>query len=338
MLNYHIRKISLKNNETRYRSIITNSGKAITTKTFRKKSDARLFGNRLVIEYQGFEANGLTLCTVAFTQLADEYMHAWTGKDHDRVRLVVWWTKQLDNILLSKITSELIEEKLKVHETKAPATYNKYLAVSASMLKFALNKKYINSNPCKEIKSFKIDNEIRRFLSEDEKTRLIKSAKDIGGKFYLKVAMALTTGMRKGELEKLRWKDIDFDSGIASLSDTKNGEPRCVTIPATTMPLVKKHRGVGNMLLFPSSVNPDKAFDYKKQWANCLKDANIQNFRWHDMRHDFASRLARDGRSMLEIKKALGHKKVVSSERYAHIDTQHISGIINNSMNSHYSL
>ena len=114
MLNFYIRKVTLKNGDTRYRTIITRSGKAIKTKTFRRKSDARTYGNRLVIEYQGHEAKGVKSCTVTFSKLADEYMKDWSGKDHDRVRLVLWWENQFGVILLSEITPERIREKLKL--------------------------------------------------------------------------------------------------------------------------------------------------------------------------------------------------------------------------------
>lgn len=122
MLNFHIIKVTLKNGDIRYRSIITDSGKAIKTKTFRRKSDVRTFGNRSVLDYQENEAKGITPCFITFNRLADEYMHSWTGKDHDRVRLVSWWTNQLDKILLSDITPELIREKIKVKKSKAPIT------------------------------------------------------------------------------------------------------------------------------------------------------------------------------------------------------------------------
>jgi hypothetical protein len=90
MLNFYIRKVTLKNGDTRYRAVVTKSSKAIQSKTFRRKTDARTWGNRNVLEYQEYEAKGIKLCTVNFSQLADQYIHAWTGKDHDRVRLVVW--------------------------------------------------------------------------------------------------------------------------------------------------------------------------------------------------------------------------------------------------------
>jgi integrase len=340
MLNFFIRKIILKNGDIRYRTIITKSGKGIKTKTFRRKADAKTWGNRSVLEYQENEAKGVSPCTVTFSRLADEYMHWWTGKDHDRVRLVLWWEKGLGKVLLSDITPELIRDTLKPKKSLAPATFNKHLAVLSAILDYAtlqqeddsVLEQYIDENPCKRVRSLKVDNKIVRYLSDEEKPRLIKAAKEIGGKFYLKVLMALTTGMRKGELEGLRWNDIDFDKGLALLSNTKNGTPRHTPIPSVIMDELKKHRGIGNGLLFPSSIDPNKPFDYKKQWVNCLKAANIKNFRWHDMRHDVASTLARDGKTLKEIAEILGHKSLASTDRYAHLSTDHKAKVLNDTM------
>lgn len=346
MLNFYIRKVDLKNGEVRYRCVITKSSKDFKTKTFRRKQDARSWGNRAVIEYQEFEAKGIRPCTVTFERLADEYMSWWTGKDHDRARLVKWWTTQLSNTLISDISPDLIREKLKPKRSQAAETYNKHLAVLSAMMDFALQQQenelvleqYIEENPCKKVRKQKISNKIVRYLSDHEKPRLIRAAQEIGGRFYLKVLMALTTGMRRGELEKLRWCDIDFDRGLAILTDTKNGQPRHSPIPSMTIHELKKHRCVGNGLLFPSTTDPNKPMDYKKQWEKCLKMAGIENFRWHDLRHDTASTLARDGRSLKEIAEILGHKSLVSADRYAHLCTDHKRAVLNDTMNKSLTL
>ncbi len=129
MLNFHIIKVDLKNGETRYRTIITKSGKGIKTKTFRRKSDARTWGTRSVLDAQENIAKGITPCTIKFNRLADEFMHWWTGKDHDRARLVLWWDHRLGKHLLTDITPELIRDTLKPKKSLAAATYNKHLAV-----------------------------------------------------------------------------------------------------------------------------------------------------------------------------------------------------------------
>jgi integrase len=346
MLNYHIIKVTLKSGDTRYRSILTRSGKAIKTKTFRRKVDAKTWASRSVLDYQEYEAKGIAPCTITSSQLADEYMHQWKGKDHDRVRLVIWWNNHLANTLLSEITPDLIREKLKPKKSKAPSTYNKHLATISAILDFAtlqqedddITEQYINQNPCKDVRSLKVDNKRVRYLSDDEKPRLLKSAKAIGGKFHLKVLMALTTGMRKGELDWLRWHDIDFERGLALLHDTKNGTARHTPIPDVIMTEIKKYREVGNTLLFPSDIDPDKSFDYRKKWLACLKAANIKDFRWHDMRHDTASTLARDGKTLKEIAEILGHKSLASTDRYTHLCTEHKSQLLNDTMNKTINL
>jgi integrase len=340
MLNFHIIKVELKNGESRYRTILTKSGKGIKTKTFRRKQDARIWGNRFVSNYQEYEAKGIKPCTISFSRLADEYMRWWSGKDHDRVRLVLWWKMQLGKTLLSEISPELVRELLKPKKLKAPATYNKHLAVISAILDYAIllqeddsiQEQYIDDNPCKRVRSLKVNNKIVRYLSEDEKPRLLSSAKSIGGKFYLKVLMALTTGMRKGELDRLRWDEIDFDNGLAILDDTKNGSPRHTPIPNFIIDELKKHREIGNGLLFPSSTDHNQPFDFKRQWNRCLKESDIKNFRWHDMRHDTASTLARDGRTLKEIAEILGHKSLASTDRYTHLSTAHKSQVLNDTM------
>jgi integrase len=125
-----------------------------------------------------------------------------------------------------------------------------------------------------------VDNKIVRFLSDEEKPLLLKTAKVIGGKYYLKVLLALTTGMRKGELDWLRWIEIDLERGLALLSDTKIGTPRHTPIPNVIMEELIKQREIGNGLLFPSSTDPNQPFDFKPQWFKCLQVAEIEKFRW----------------------------------------------------------
>ena len=346
MLNFYIIKVILKNGEVRYRSILTKSGKAIKTKTFRRKQDARTWGNRAVIDSQEYEAKGIKPCTIMFSQLANEYMQWWTGKDHDRARLVLWWEQRLGKHLLSDITPDLIRSTLSPKKSRAAATYNKYLAVLSAVLIYAnlqqedgnIIDQYIDDNPCKRVRSLKLDNKIVRYLSDEEKPRLLKAAKEIGGKFYLKVLMALTTGMRKGELEKLHWNAIDFERRLARLPDSKNGAPRYTPIPNVIMGELRKNREIGGGLLFPSSTNINKPFDYRNQWAKCLNTSDIKKFRWHDMRHDTASTLAMDGRTLKEIAEILGHKSLVSTDRYAHLSTAHKSKVLNDTMSKSIQL
>ncbi len=101
--------------------------------------------------------------------------------------------------------------------------------------------------------------------------------------------------MRKSELMNLHWTDINFEKGLASPKDTKNRESRLNPIPQFVLDELRKHRQIGNGLIFFSPNNRDKPFDFRKQWYASLKRAQISNFRFHDLRHTAASYLVMAG-------------------------------------------
>ena len=80
--------------------------------------------------------------------------------------------------------------------------------------------------------------------------------------------------------------------------------------------------------MFPSTVDPHKPFDFRKAWASALRRADIQNFRWHDLRHSAASYLAMNGASTREIAEILGHKTLQMSMRYAHLTENHSTSLV----------
>jgi integrase len=340
MLNYYIRKIALKSGATRYRSVITNSGKDFKSKTFLRKKDASAWGDRIIRDDQDKQAKGAKSSNITFRRLADEYMKAWDKKDHDRARVVKWWSNQFGDTVLTDISEAVIRQKLIPRVKQAPATYNKYRAVLSALFEFALLQQqdlgalefYVETNPCKLIKSKPVNNECGRFLTDDEKAKLLKEAMRIGGIFHLKVLIALTTGMRKGELDKLKWSDIDFNRKVALLGKTKNGSPRHTPIPDLAITELQKYYENGNSLIFCSRSNPDKATDFRKTWKTCLEYAKIEFFRWHDLRHDTGSTLAKDGRSVIEIAEILGHKTLACTKRYTHLSTEHKRNVLNDTM------
>ncbi|MBT4147549.1 MAG: site-specific integrase [Gammaproteobacteria bacterium] len=127
-------------------------------------------------------------------------------------------------------------------------------------------------------------------------------------KMHLLILLAITTGMRKAELSNLRWSDINFEKGLASLKDTKNGNPRINPIPSIAFDELKTSRQIGNGLIFFSPNNSEKPFDFRKQWYATLKRANINNLLFHDLRHTAASYLVMAGATLHEAWQILGHK------------------------------
>jgi integrase len=341
MASYFITKKVLKSKQIRYTATITHKSRNYRTKTFRLKQDAKEWACRFITDVDKLAAAGKRPCDITFSQLADEYLANWTGKDTSRVQAVEKFSVHFGDIRIDKITTDDCRELLRKWDAPdeyAPATYNKYRAILSAIFKFSCEQNeesartYISDNPVKTIRNKRLDNQRVRFLSDDEKQRLVGACKEIGGKFYLYFLIALSCGMRKGKVSYLRWIDVDFSRGLLMIGKDKNGYPIHTPLPEAVMMIMASYREVGSGFIFPSTTNLASPFDFKKKWNRARKMAEIENFKWHDLRHDTASTLARDGRTLLEIAEILGHKSLQSTKRYAHLSTGHKSRILSETM------
>jgi integrase len=144
--------------------------------------------------------------------------------------------------------------------------------------------------------------------------------------------MAITTGARKGELLNLTFQDIDFNRNTAYVKITKNGEPRVLPLTDDVIIELDKFKHQNPRLIFNSEIKPIVYYDFYKLWKKVLDQANIDNFRFHDLRHTCASYLAQSGASLLEIADVLGHKEIQMTKRYSHLCIDHKSKLINKIM------
>jgi integrase len=225
---------------------------------------------------------------------------------------------------------------------KKPATLNRYKATFSSVYRYGKQRSKITVNPVRDVGQQPVNNGVIRYLTPDEESRLravLQAAVSACGpqngrrrkrllhRIY-ELDIALGTGMRKGEQYGLRWLDVDLKTRIITLRDTKNKTSRTVpmiedVVRAFTalkeLSLERKDRAAD----IPNSSPEDVVFaigDNKKWWEAALKEAKIKNFRWHDLRHTFCSRLAQAGVSLKVIQEAAGHKTISMSARYAHLD------------------
>jgi len=144
------------------------------------------------------------------------------------------------------------------------------------------------------------------------------------------VLLALSTGMRRGEILSLTWDDLDPERRTIILQDTKNKERRAVPLVGVAYRLLRdlrKSRSNESDLLFPGS-DPERPVDIRKPWETALKRAEIKDFRFHDLRHSAASYLAMSGASLPEIAGVLGHKTYQMVKRYAHLSDQHTVAVV----------
>ena len=166
-----------------------------------------------------------------------------------------------------------------------------------------------------------------RFLVRDERDRLLAVCRDARSAFlYPVVVLALATSMRKGEILKLRWADVDLEARSVVLHETKNGERRRVSLLAFAVDALRswgKLRQLNDDREFPITTG---ALDYA--WQKARADAELNDFRFHDLRHTTGSYLAMGRCSPLEIAEVLGHKSLAMVKRYAHLWEDHTKSVV----------
>ena len=265
---------------------------------------------------------------IKFEVFADEYFELHckvnnkksfnTADVHNIKRLKEFFSGlYLHEITIHKVQQFKAQRALEV----APATVNRQLACLKSMFNKAMAwGKFTGENPVKTIKLFKEDNQRLRFLEQEEISMLVLRCNE-----YIKpiVTVAINTGMRRGEIMGLKWRDIDFKRRIIHLYNTKNGEKR--EIPMNEIALnaligVRKHPD--SELIFVKK-NGQPYGDFKKSFFTACQKSDIKNFRFHDLRHTFASHLVMSGVDLNTVRELLGHKSLAMTLRYAHLSPNH---------------
>ena len=186
--------------------------------------------------------------------------------------------------------------------------------------------KKVAENPVRAIKELPEHNQRVRWLKEDEekvlRATILKLPK--GEQRWMVVEVARNTGLRQTELKNLRWQDIDRVNGAIVLQKTKAGRTRHVPMNATVADVIdriSKSRGA-SAYVFQGA----RRF---KWFKSAVEVAGIADFRWHDLRHDFASKLRMAGEDIANISDLLGHASIAQTMRYAHLSDPHLQAAVN---------
>jgi integrase len=250
-----------------------------------------------------------------------------------------WWADEIGEYTLADVTPSLISEcrdKLLKTTTRraskmAPATVTRYMAALSHAFTMAVNEwEWLEDSPMRKVSKPSLPRGRIRFLDDDERDHLLKSCRESNNEYlYTVVVLALSTGMRKSEIMGLTWKDVDLKGKRITLLETKNDEIRVLPITGHALELLRKHvRRIDSELLFPSKMNSAKPIDLRTPWETALKNAGIEDFRFHDLRHSAASYLAMNGASLAEIAEVLGHKTLQMVRRYAHLSEAHTTNVV----------
>lgn len=341
----NIQERTSKSGKTTYKVVVRLKGYPTQTATFDRKTDAKKWAQHTesaIRERRHFKTVEAKKHTLA--DLIDKYIKNILplkpkSKKTQETQLS-WWKAQIGAYTLADVTPILIAEcrdKLLLETTyrgekRNPATVVRYMAALSHAFTVATNEwGWMEDSPMRKVKKPTESRGRVRFLTEEERPKLLKACKESSNKqLYTVVVLALSTGMRFSEVMNLTWDAIDLKRKSIVLHETKNGEIRNVPLVGHALVMLKeisKVRRLDTKLLFPGK-NPNKPAAIRKSWENALALAEIANFRFHDLRHSAASYLAMNGATLAEIADVLGHKTLAMVKRYAHLSEQHTSSVV----------
>ncbi|MBS3798774.1 site-specific integrase [Pseudoalteromonas sp. BDTF-M6] len=214
-----------------------------------------------------------------------------------------------------------------------PATANRQINLIKGCLSRAVEWGLIESHDLQKVKALTVDNSKVRYLSKDEELRLRAALDDLGID-YLKtlVLLARNTGMRKGELLSLKWEDINLTNKVLTVDfqNAKSGSSRHIPLNTEAFNTLIKWKDLSgdNGYVFKGE-NQLQIKDFRYDWARLLDAAAITNFRFHDLRHHFASMLVMASVDLNTVRELLGHSDLNMTLRYAHLAPEHKAAAVN---------
>jgi integrase len=253
-------------------------------------------------------------------------------------------------------------KKKKDNGVKA-SSLNRILTALKAAISWGVKRELIVNNPLVKIEPLSERDSVKkvRYLTDDERTRLMTALNEREEKIRQKrenhnewledreydtlpnikegtfadhvkpiVILALSTGIRRSSLLSLEWRDVNFSARtirVRALTDKNDKEYYVPMSDLAFDTLSRWHeqakRTAPNSLVFPSPKTGKKMGNCDSAWDSLLKKARIENFRWHDMRHDFASRLVMRGVDLNTVRELLGHADLKMTLRYAHLAPGH---------------
>ena len=248
---------------------------------------------------------------------------------------------------LFEITAQDIEhfklERLKQkvgnsEKTVSPSTINRQLGTLRGMFNKAVAWGKLQVTPMKSVQFLKEPAGRLRFLETEEIVKLLSNCSE---SLRPIVVLAVFSGMRRGEILGLKWHDIDYKRGIITLLDTKNGQKREVPMSDTVKnAIIQVRKHPASSYVFCSEHGQGR-HDIRKSFSTALKKSGITNFRFHDLRHSFASQLVMAGVDLNTVRELLGHKDITMTLRYSHLaprHKQHAVDILSKKMDSFWTV
>jgi len=259
-----------------------------------------------------------------YKEFAGGYKRGWETEKY----IVEEFASLFGDTPLAQITTWQIE-KWKAEEAKRlnPVTVNRRLTVIKHMFKKSVEWDLAKSNPATLVKRFPVTSERTRFLTHDEIRSLLEECeKQVTSPWLLAlVILALNTGMRQGDLLRLKWENVDSERGLITFIQRKTLRRVTVTINEMARQALNwlQENRYGELLFMWPWGDPVGKVTVYDAFKKACSAAKIADFRFHDLRHTFASHLVMAGVDLVTVKELLGHKTINMTNRYTHLAQEH---------------
>lgn len=247
---------------------------------------------------------------------------------------------------LPDVTPWLIEKHRKARKEAGTAetTINRDVVTLKAALNRAVDWEFLDVNPLAPVKQLKTDRQgVIRYLDPAEERRLLAALDQLPDHKRLRpmVLVSMHTGLRWGELAALRWPDCDLRTRLLTVrgTDAKSKQTRYIPLNDTAHAALvawaahcqaeadaETDDDTDAALdgpIFPGRGKTGALDNVRKSWATLLKTAGIKEFRWHDLRHHFASRLVQNGVDLNTVRELMGHADIKMTLRYSHLAPEH---------------
>ncbi len=251
----------------------------------------------------------------------EETAHKATSeKDKEHLR---WLDQYLGGKRLTEITRDVIDEitQARLRDGVSNATVNRMLEVLRAILRRVANEwEWLDHIPT--IRMLQEPNRRIRWLKRKEVGRLLE---ELPEHLRAMVRFTLATGLRQRNVVELEWSQVDLDNCTAWIhpDQAKAGKALGVPLNAEAVVVLREEQGKHPTRVFTYKGNPVKQVN-GEAWKKALKRADIKNFRWHDLRHTWASWLVQEGTPLHVLQEMAGWESEKMARRYAHLATHHL--------------
>jgi site-specific recombinase XerD len=283
----------------------------------------------------------VTFAELAEKMLTDKAMEAAVNtiagnRRHLRRLLPLFGNIAAKDVTTAKVNEVLRELKFTANRPRIPKrapgcdtltpgqisgpSLNGYRFFLSSIFTYGIDNGHIEKNPVRKAKKFEKHEGIIRYLTADEETALRAVIRQERPEFLPELDLALNTGLRKHEQRLLTWDKIDLERGILTVpSETKTGR-RFIPINSVCRQAIEELHVISKGAPQVCPWNWRSKGEWLQKW---LAKAKVMNFRWHDLRHTFASRLVMAGVDLRQVQLFMGHSLIETTMKYAHLSPEH---------------